>query len=424
MQEKKYEKIGESITSTTLENGLSIYVLPKAGYAKKYAFFATSYGGADRRFRLGDTWQDTPAGIAHFLEHKLFDTEDGNALADLAANGASPNAFTSAEMTAYYFECTDAFYENLETLLSFVSVPYFTAESVEKEQGIIGQEIDMIADMPEYVIYYNMLKNLYTHHPVRDSIAGSIESIAEITEQTLYDLHAAFYRASNMVLCVVGDVDALRVREIAETILAKEKEEKPEKDYGPAEEKPVVNKLTKAQMEVSKARFLAGSRIDARCTGQDSIKLELTAALALEYLLGQSSALYLRLYEQGLISKDFSSGVHLGKSHAYIEFGGESTAAETVLKAVLEEIKVGPKAGNLDTTRFSLVQKALYGKLLKSLDDAEGLCYAQASAHFQGASALDRLEILEKIEMKDLVHFFEQYMKEEQITLSIIEPKE
>ena len=175
MKLKNYEAIGEQVYTETLSNGLNIFVVPKKGFSKKYAFFATNYGGADRRFKVGDTWIDTPEGVAHFLEHKMFDTKDGNALAELSANGASPNAFTSSDITAYYFQCIDKFEENFKILLKFVSEPYFTPESVEKEQGIIGQEIGMTDDQPGYSIYYSLMKCLYSYNPLRYSVAGTVD---------------------------------------------------------------------------------------------------------------------------------------------------------------------------------------------------------------------------------------------------------
>ena len=177
MKETFYDRLGESVYREKLPNGLMICVVPKPGYAKSYAFFATRYGGMDVRFRLGDKWLDTPAGIAHYLEHKMFDTKEGNALQELAKNGAEPNAFTSNAMTAYYFDSTEHFEENLKILLSFVSVPYFTEESVAKEQGIIAQEIRMVEDNPDWQIYTRMMKALYQTSTGRISIAGTVDSI-------------------------------------------------------------------------------------------------------------------------------------------------------------------------------------------------------------------------------------------------------
>ncbi|MGI5986302.1 MAG: EF-P 5-aminopentanol modification-associated protein YfmH, partial [Oscillospiraceae bacterium] len=215
MQKSYFEKIDETLISEVLPNGLKINIIPKPQFSKSFAMFATNYGGADRRFKLADRWIDTPAGVAHFLEHKMFDMPDGNALNVLSSRGASPNAFTSSGITAYYFESTNSFEENLRTLLSFVSTPYFTPESVQKEQGIIGQEIRMVEDNPSYVVYNNLMRCLYAENPVRDSVAGTVESIAEITHETLYHCHKVFYNPSNMTLSVVGNVDPESVIKMA-----------------------------------------------------------------------------------------------------------------------------------------------------------------------------------------------------------------
>ncbi len=215
MKRVQFPRLGEVCCETVLDNGLKIQVVPRPGYLKSYAFFATSYGGMNVCFRKDGVWQETPAGVAHFLEHKMFDTKEGNALQKLAKNGAEPNAFTANAMTGYYFDSTEHFEENLEILLSFVSVPYFTEESVAKEQGIIGQEIRMIEDNPDWQIYTRMMQALYHTSTARTSIAGTVESISHITAETLYDCHKAFYTPSNMILTVVGDVDPIHVADMA-----------------------------------------------------------------------------------------------------------------------------------------------------------------------------------------------------------------
>lgn len=190
----EYKNIGETVFSATLANGLRVRVVPKPGFNSFYAVLAANYGGAHRRFELDGAHVDTPAGVAHFLEHKMFDMPDGdNALNILTANGADPNAFTSSGMTAYYFQCTENFEENLRMLLRFVSTPYFTEETVSKERGIIAQEILMGEDNPGVALYYNLLRMLYAHHPIRDRVAGTVDSIAEISADTLYACHRAFY---------------------------------------------------------------------------------------------------------------------------------------------------------------------------------------------------------------------------------------
>ena len=232
MKETFYERIGEAVCRERLTNGLEVCVVPKPGYAKKYAFFSTRYGGMDTRFCLDGQWLNTPAGIAHYLEHKMFDTREGNALQELAKNGAEPNAFTSNAMTAYYFDSTEHFEENLRILLSFVSIPYFTDESVAKEQGIIGQEIRMIEDNPDWQIYTRMLRAMYHRHAARTSIAGTVESISHITADTLYNCHKAFYTPANMILTVVGDVDPIHVADLANRVLPKLSGPVIERDYG------------------------------------------------------------------------------------------------------------------------------------------------------------------------------------------------
>ena len=251
METLNYPALGETLVRHTLSNGLRILVAPKPGFRRAHAIFATRYGGADRRFRLGDRWIDTPAGIAHYLEHKMFDMPDGsNVLAELSARGASPNAYTGSAVTAYHFTCTDNFYVNLDTLLNYVSTPYYTEESVRKEQGIIAQEIRMYENSPGSVGYYRLMEILYAHHPVRENVAGTVESIASITPETLYNCHKVFYNPSNMVLCCVGDVDPEAVIAAAERILPSEPGEQPDRDYGEPESPLPAERRSEREMEV------------------------------------------------------------------------------------------------------------------------------------------------------------------------------
>ena len=287
MKETFYERIGEAVCRERLTNGLEVCVVPKPGYAKKYAFFSTRYGGMDTRFCLDGQWLNTPAGIAHYLEHKMFDTREGNALQELAKNGAEPNAFTSNAMTAYYFDSTEHFEENLRILLSFVSIPYFTDESVAKEQGIIGQEIRMIEDNPDWQIYTRMLRAMYHRHAARTSIAGTVESIAEITADTLYDCHKAFYTPANMILTVVGDVDPVHVIDLANRVLPKLSGPIIERDYG-TEPETVAEKETVLEMEVSAPQFLAGFKCAPAAEGDDYMRASILGDMASDILMGES----------------------------------------------------------------------------------------------------------------------------------------
>ena len=286
MQLNKYDDIGESMYSATLQNGLRLRVIPKPGFSTAYAVFATNYGGAHRRFTVDGQTLDTPAGVAHFLEHKMFDLPDGeNALNILSANGADPNAFTSSGITCYYFECTEGFEENLRMLLHFVSTPYFTAETVQKEQGIIAQEIRMGEDDPNVSIYYDLLTMLYDHHPIRDRVAGTVESIAEITDKTLYDCHRVFYAPSNMVLCVEGDIDPERVLAIAEEELPKTLSPVPKADFGPEEGLLPLEHFRSREMAVSAPQFLIGAKFRPAEEGQALLRQRLVSQLALRMLV-------------------------------------------------------------------------------------------------------------------------------------------
>ena len=289
MEQIRFERIGETMFHQVLDNGLNVFVFPKPEFQKKYAFFATNYGGMDLRFQLDGTWHDTPAGVAHYLEHKMFDTREGNALQQLTANGASPNAFTSNAITGYYFESTE---ENLRTLLSFVSVPYFTRESVEKERGIIGQEIGMIEDDPNWTVFVNLLGALYEHHPIRTSVAGTVESISHITEETLYACHKAFYDPANMVLCAAGDLDPQAVCRLAREVLPTQAGPIAEKDYGPEEPSRAARGLVEEHMAVSCPIFQLGCKGDAPVRGEAGLRQELLGDLACEVLLGTSTPLW------------------------------------------------------------------------------------------------------------------------------------
>ncbi|SHH48882.1 Predicted Zn-dependent peptidase [Sporobacter termitidis DSM 10068] len=421
MRNKGYDLIREQVFSEKLENGLSVFVIPKRGYNKSYAFFATDYGGADRRFKLGGNWIDTPMGVAHFLEHKMFDTKDGNALTDLSANGASPNAFTSSDITAYHFESTEKFEENLEILLSFVSIPYFTPESVQKEQGIIGQEIRMTEDEPDYAVYYGLMKALYKHNPLRDSVAGTVESIAQITADTLYNCHNVFYNPSNMVLCVTGDVDPEKIVAAARRILPKEPGEVPQRDYGPAESQVPETKRAEQKMEVSIPIFLMGAKAVPVKDGRDYFRQELVGALALDILAGHSSPLYLQLYGQGLVNSGFSAAYESAAGAFYTMAGGESSDPDKVFKLYKAEAKRLADRG-VDTTLFDRLKKAMTGRQIRMLNSFDSICYNYAQGYFRGYDAYEAVDILNAVTPEDVVSFIRTNLAPDNLALSIISP--
>lgn len=423
MEEKRYDRVGEKLFHTVLDNGLHIYVAPKPDFQKSYAFFATNYGGMDMRFRLDGKWLDTPAGVAHFLEHKTFDTEDGNALQDLAANGASPNAFTSTSMTGYYFESTEKFEENLKILLSFVSVPYYTQESVDKEQGIIGQEIRMGDDEPDTQVFYGMLEGLYAHNPVRVNIAGTVDSIAQITADTLNLCHRAFYDPGNMVLCVAGDVDPERVAAIAKEVLPKTGHPPVERDHGPEEASGAYKQTWEKVMAVSAPLFQLGFKDMPPKKGEEWLKWELTGNLACEALLGSSSPLYARLYNEGLINDSFSYGCEAYPGAAFLCAGGESRDPEAVREAVLREAERVCREG-IDEDLFQRLKKATYGCMVRDLNSFENICVSQAMAYFSGYEYLTFPQSFDAVTKADVEECIRRAVTREKSTLAIIKPKE
>ena len=424
MRERNYTRLGEIVWTEKLANGLQIFVVTKPEFAKTYAFFAVKYGGMDMRFEEDGQWRDTPAGVAHFLEHKMFDTEDGNALQVLAANGAQPNAFTGSDMTAYYFDSTENFEENLRTLLSFVSVPWFTRESVDKEQGIIGQEIRMGEDDPSLRCYYDMLEALYDHLPVRTSVAGTVESIADITADTLYACHRAFYQPANMCLCVVGDVDPNLVRRAAEEILPRQSGRADiSRDYGEPEEPRAVTPRRERRMEVSMPLFMVGWKCDAPLEGPESLRQELIHDLAYELLMGESSPLYTRLYEQGLVNKNFGGGWDRVHGGACFYAGGESRDPDAVRDAIAEEAQRIGREG-LDEAFFQRTLRALYGSRLRRLNSFDSVCIELATAYFYGSDYYTFAECYDTITKEDAEQCIRTCFTPERTALAVVLPLE
>ena len=421
MNQSFYERIGESVYRETLPNGLQVCVVPKPGYAKKYAFFATRYGGMDTRFRLDGKWLDTPAGIAHYLEHKMFDTKEGNALQELAKNGAEPNAFTSNAMTGYYFDSTEHFEENLEILLSFVSIPYFTEESVAKEQGIIGQEIRMIEDNPDWQIYTRMMQALYQNSTARTSIAGTVESISHITAETLYQCHKAFYTPSNMILTAVGDVDPVHVVDLARSILPRERGEKIPRDYG-TEPADIAQKETSVAMEVSTPQFLTGFKCTPAPEGEDYLRMSAIGDMACDILLGDSSPLYLRLYDQGLINTSFGGAFEMMPGVAYLYAGGDSRDARAVTGEIYREAERLAAEG-IDEDFYQQVRRATFGEQLRGLNSFENIAVSLTEGYFRGYNPFRFPQVFDSITKDDILAFLRENLREERAVLSEIVPK-
>lgn len=418
-----YAALGERCYEKRLPNGLLIRVVPKEGFARKYAFFATNYGSVDTCFTREGQKITTPNGVAHYLEHKSFDMPDGNVMQRFAQTGASPNAFTSYSMTAYYFDCTEQFEENLRLLLEFVSVPYYTQESVEKERGIIEQEIRMYEDSPDSRLFESLFEALYHHHPIRIPIAGSVESIQAITAQTLNDCHRAFYAPPNMMLCVVGDVDPALVCAVAEEVLPKEDGSASQRDYGPAEPLTPKQARVEMEMEVSMPMFSIGFKCEPPAYGPETMRWEFIGDLASDVLMGESTPLYQRLYESGLIDAGFNYGYESVRGAAMLYAGGDSRAPDTVRDAILAEVKRIERE-SIDPVLFARAKKSAVGHRLRDLDSFESICYRQCAYYFEGCDYFTFSQVYDEITVEDVAEFLRLTVRPEQMAMTVIYPKE
>ena len=420
MTRRDYPSIGETLYSSVLPNGLRLLVCSKPGYAKGFAFFATKYGGAMRRFSLDGRKIDTPAGVAHFLEHKMFDLPEGNALSMLAGNGASANAYTSSGITAYHYECTEGFFKNLELLCRFVSTPYFTAESVSKEQGIIGQEIRMTEDDPSFVLYTATMGALFDHHPVRESVAGTVESIAEIT---LYDCHRAFYVPANMALCVVGDVDPEYVAETAARLTAPERLSAAAPDYGEREGLEPITRRAERGMDVSDPMFIAAAKLSTDLgRGDEALRLATVGSLAARCLLGAGSGFYTSLYAEGLLRGDFFRDVSPLAGTLLFECGGTTSQPEQVFDRLCAALGEAAEKG-IDPDALERARRAEYGISLRSLNDPGSVCAALARSCFGGYGFYEGFDVLGAVTAEDANAFVREYLRPERLVLSLILPK-
>lgn len=376
-----FDRVHETVHTRTLANGLRISYLEKPGFSKCFAMLATDFGSCDACFTAeGRRWQ-LPAGVAHFLEHKMFEDEDGNALQKFGATGASPNAFTSRTMTAYHFSCTERFWENLEILLKFVFTPYFTEENVAKERGIIAQEIGMLDDTPGWRVYGGLYEGLYREHPVRISIAGSCESIAEITPELLYACHRTFYSPANMALAICGTVDFDRLCEVAERLTPPSSPEPPQRDYG-IRSAAVYQREVVHRMQVSQPQALLGFRDTPLAEGESWLRRLLLGDLCRRLLSGPASPLYARLFEQRLITQGYSSEYSIFPEAAAAIFGGE-TRDPHALRAALED-EVRRCAEGVSEESFVRTLRALHGNCLRVCDDPATYVRRELSALFRG----------------------------------------
>lgn len=420
---KPYPHLGETVYEAKLSNGLLSRVVTKPGFAKTYAFLAVDYGSMDTAFSKNGTVYRSPQGVAHYLEHKMFDMPDCNVMQLFSRYGGNPNAFTSYDITAYYVQCTEHFRENLDLLLRYVTTPYFTEESVEKERGIIGQEIRMYEDSPDSVVFENLFAAVFANHPIRNSIAGTVESIGKITAQTLYDCYHGFYTPDNMMLCVVGDVDPEQVFSLAEELVPKGDGILPVRDYGGPERMLPAQKRVERSMEVAMPMFALGFKTEPASYGADAMKQEIIGDLAAEILVGESAPLYTKLYEENLIDSGFSCGYEGLKGASMLSASGDSCDPERVYDAILKEAERIAAEG-IDETLFLRLKRSALGRRMRDLDGFESICYRTCAYEFEGVDYFAFPEIFRSVTQEQVREFLSGTVREERAAMSLVLPRE
>ena len=417
ISEIKSERAGDSYYKIDHPSGLTVYVYPKEGYNSAYAIIGTKYGSVNTCFSLdGGEKITVPDGIAHYLEHKLFESEDGDAFARYAKTGASANAYTSFEKTCYLFSCTDKFDESFEILLDFVQSPYFTAETVAKEQGIIGQEIKMYDDSHDWRVMFNMLEKMYHHHPVKIDIAGTVESIAEITAEKLYQCYNTFYNLNNMALCVAGNVTVEQVLKTCDRML-KPCEKHTIENFFEDEPYEIVEPYVEQNFPVSVPLFNLGFKERAQKPLNET-KLAHTDIL-LELLASSTSELYQKLMDDELINTSFTFELFEGPGYCSVIFGGESRAPKQAAEQIKQYIAEVKKNG-LDKAEFESARKSVYGDVISSLNSVGSIANTVTSYHFNGNELFTYIDAVANATFEDVQNRLSEMLDVNNCTLSVV----
>ncbi|MGM0901968.1 MAG: EF-P 5-aminopentanol modification-associated protein YfmH [Bacillota bacterium] len=428
MEKIAFEQLKEELYYEKLENGLDVYILPKKGFNKTYATFTTKYGSIDNHFKpFGkDEFTKVPDGIAHFLEHKLFEKEDGDVFQQFSRQGASANAFTSFTRTAYLFSSTSHVEKNLETLMDFVQEPYFTEKTVEKEKGIIGQEITMYDDNPDWRLYYGVIENMFQKHPVKIDIAGTKESISHITKDMLYECYNTFYHPSNMLLFVVGAVEPTQImKQIKENQAKRDYSAQPEIErIFESEIEEVAEKKQVLKMNVQTPKCIVGIKApSSTLQGQEMLKKELSINIMLDILFGKSSVGYTELYNEGLIDDSFSYDFSQEQGFGFAMAGGDTKDPEKLAKqitAILMDAKTGAIFNEENLLR---ARKKKIGAFLRAINSPEYIANQFTRYAFNEMDLFEVVPVLESITVDDIKNAASDLIDEKRFTVCQVVPK-
>jgi predicted Zn-dependent peptidase len=428
MEKISFDQLQEELFHEKLSNGLNVYILPKKGFNKTFATFTTKYGSVDNTFvPLGkDEFVKVPDGIAHFLEHKLFEKEDGDVFQQFSRQGASANAFTSFTRTAYLFSSTSDVEKNLETLIDFVQEPYFSEKTVEKEKGIIGQEITMYDDNADWRLYFGLIQNLYQNHPVKIDIAGTIESISHITKDWLYECYNTFYHPSNMLLFIVGPVDP-------ESFMNQVKENQSKKDYKAmpeikrkfeTEPSQAAEKKQVLEMNVQTSKCLLGIKaLHVDQTGDELLKNELTMNILLDLLFGKSSENYNQLYNEGLIDETFSFDYTQEQGFGFAMIGGDTGEPDKLAETLAEMLLKAKGQAIFNEEQLERAKRKKIGGFLRAVNSPEYIANQFTRYAFNDMNLFDVVPTLEQITLNDVQSLASEVISEERFSVCQVIPK-
>ena len=414
-------KVKEKVYIEKLENGLTVMIIPKQDIQKKYIIWGTHYGSNDSTFIIPGEEKETvvPKGVAHFLEHKLFEQENGtNSLDVLTSLGVNANAYTTNDHTAYLYECTDNFYEALDEFMDYVQHPYFTDENVEKEKGIIGQEIMMYDDYPEWKVYLNALEAMYHNNPVKLDITGTIETISKIDKDILYKCYNTFYNPSNMVLVAAGTFEPEKLLEEIKKRLIPNKSNGEIKRIYPEEPETIVKERIEQKMQVSQSLYTIGIK-DKPVKNDQKVKKHIAIEIILNILIGTSSNLYQKLYKQGIIYNMPSLEYEFTDEYAHILLTGQSNDTEKLYGELRNEIGRLKKDGICEED-FNRIKKTIYGGYIKEYEDVADIARMFLSDYFKGIISFEYLEEIEGINVEYVHQVLKDVFKNENMVISVI----
>ena len=414
-------KVKETLYKEKLPNGLTVMIIPKKNIQKKYIIWGTHYGSNDNKFIVPGENEpiEVPKGVAHFLEHKMFEQENGvNSLDKLTSIGVSANAYTTNDHTAYLYECTDNFYEALDEFMDYVQHPYFTDQNVEKEKGIIGQEIRMYDDYPEWRVYLNALEAMYHTNPVKLDITGTIETISHIDKDILYKCYNTFYNPSNMCLVVGGDFEPEKLlEEIKKRLIDKKQNGEITRIYE-QEEESIVKEKVEQEFKISKPLFTIGIKCKP-VTQNEKVRTHIAMQIILNMLFGESSSLYKELYQNGNLFSSPSLSYEFSDSYAHILISESANDPEMVYTKFKNKVKEF-KESKLDKNNFDRIKKMIYGEYIKEYNDVTEISRMFLSDFMKGIDSFDYLEEIDGVDIDFVSQVLKQYFVDDKMVLSVV----